>query len=198
MSYVKPKIASEKFGVSVQTLRKWADKGQIDYIRGPGNGRLFNISSIIPTTTTTNENGKVIYCRVSCNKQKEDLERQVAYLKDKYPTHEVISEISSGINFKRKGIQRLLDRAINGSLKELVVAHKDRLCRIAWDHFNWLFVRLGVNVVVEDREEHSPETELADDLFTIIHVFSSRHYGQRRKYTSKRDAEQITEIETKN
>jgi putative resolvase len=193
--YVKPSIASKELGVSVQTLRIWADEGKIKYIRGAGNGRLYDTSSIT-NKEKNQETKKYIYCRVSCSKQKEDLERQISFLKEKYPTHIVITEIASGINFKRKKLQRILDESIKGCVSELVVAHKDRLCRISWDHFHWLFTRLGVNIIIEDREEHSPESELADDLFSIIHVFSCRHYGQRRNYTSRGLSEEITEEKT--
>ena len=196
-SYVKPAEASKKIGISVQTLRNWADEGKIKYIRTPGNGRLYDVNSITKESQLKTTGKKYIYCRVSCSKQKEDLERQIEFLTSKYPPeHIVLKEIASGINFKRKMLQRILDEAIKGNVKEIVVAHRDRLCRISWDHFFWLFTRLGVDIIVEDREEHSPEQELADDLFSIIHVFSSRHYGQRRNYTSKRTTEKTTEEET--
>ena len=184
MTYVKPKIASEELGVTVQTLRLWALEGKIKYITGPGRGRLYDTSSVTNERKLPSEN-KVIYCRVSSFKQKDDLERQINFLKEKYPTHQVVKDIGSGINFKRKGLQRILDETIKGNISEIVVAHKDRICRIAWEHFEWMFSYFGVNVVVEDREEHSPECELADDLFSIIHVFSSRHYGRRRGYTTQ-------------
>ena len=187
MNYVKPKIASKELGITVQTLRNWADTGKINFITGAGGGRLYDTKSITKKNTTSfsKEKFKYIYCRVSCSKQKDDLQRQISYLKEKYKHHIVVTDIASGINFKRKTLQRLLNEAINGNIEEIVVAHKDRLCRISWDHFQWLFSRLGVNIIVEDREEHSPESELAEDLFSIIHVFSCRHYGQRRNYTNK-------------
>jgi len=182
MNYVKPQIASKELGITIQTLRNWAKNDQIKFVTGPGGGRLYDTTSITlkePEKTSS----KYIYCRVSSSKQKDDLDRQINFLKEKYKEHSVITDIASGINFKRKGLKRLLDEAIKGNIREIVVAHKDRLCRISWDHFYWLFTRLGVNLIVEDREEHSPESELQDDLFSIIHVFSCRHYGQRRNYT---------------
>jgi len=196
MNYVKPKIASEELGISVQTLRNWADSNKINFITGPGGGRLYDTKSITKKGTPDTRK-KYIYCRVSCSKQKIDLQRQISYLKEKYKEHIVVTDIASGINFKRKALQRLLDEAINGNIEEIVVAHRDRLCRIAWDHFEWLFSRLGVDIIVEDREEHSPESELADDLFSIIHVFSCRHYGQRRNYTIKGIQGYNEETETK-
>lgn len=192
MSYVKPQVASKELGVSIQTLRNWAKNDQITFVTGPGGGRLYNTKSI---TFKQSENvpSKYIYCRVSCSKQKEDLQRQINFLKEKYKDHTVVTDIASGINFKRKGLKRILDEAIKGNIREIVVAHKDRLCRISWEHFHWLFTRLGVNIIVEDREEHSPESELQDDLFSIIHVFSCRHYGQRRNYTDKGISESKSE-----
>lgn len=184
MPYVKPKIASETLGITVEALRNWARQGKVKTIIGIGGHRLYDIDSIINPKT---DNGKqYIYCRVSSNKQKEDLERQVNYLSEKYPDHEVFKEIASGINFKRKVLQRILEEVFRGNVKRIVVAHRDRLCRIAWEHFFWLCEKFGTTIVVDSNEDHSsPETELAEDLMSIVHVFSCRHYGARRKYTRK-------------
>ena len=46
---------------------------------------------------------KIIYSRVSSRKQTDDLKRQTKYLQEKYPSHKVITDVGSGINFKRKG-----------------------------------------------------------------------------------------------
>jgi predicted site-specific integrase-resolvase len=114
------------------------------------------------------------------------LERQVNLLKEKYPEHIIFKEVASGINFKRKIFQRILDDVVNGSVKEVVVAHKDRLCRFAYEHFVWLFNKFDTSIVVDSEDnKHTPESELAEDLISIVHVFSSRHYGQRRKYTKR-------------
>ena len=194
MPYVKTKEACKHFGVHPDTVRKWAKEGRIEYTRvGVGGQRLYNLESfntrIEPIQKVCETKKKFIYCRVSTSKQKDDLERQVEYLKEKYPTHEVIKEIASGINFKRKGLNRLLDQCLEGMVSEVVVAHKDRLCRISFEHFNWLFDKFGVRLIVDCEDSKSTETELANDLMSIVHVFSSRHYGERRKYTTKRSQE---------
>ena len=76
---------------------------------------------------------KICYCRVSSYDQKEDLSRQIKFLKKKYPKHQVITDIGSGINFKRKGLLKLLNLAIENKLDEVVITYKDRLCRIGYD-----------------------------------------------------------------
>ncbi|MGL5936439.1 MAG: IS607 family transposase, partial [Cetobacterium sp.] len=186
--YVKAKEAKRRLNVSDVTLREWATTGQIEFIRvSDGGNRLYNVDKFIETRSnipdTPPEKKSYIYCRVSSSSQKEDLGRQVTYLQERYPTHEVIKDIGSGINFKRKGLNKILVNAMQGDVKEVVVAHRDRICRIAFDHFDWLFKQYGVNLIVENKQEYSPESEFNEDLFSIIHVFSARHYGLRRKYT---------------
>ena len=75
------------------------------------------------------QNECFVYARVSSPKQKEDLERQKQYLLSQFPNHHLISDIGSGINFKRPGLHSLLERSSRGLVKEVVVAHRDRLCR---------------------------------------------------------------------
>ena len=187
MPYVKPKVAREILGIGDQTLRIWAKQGRIKSILCNGR-RIYDVASF--TASTIKEEGKYIYCRVSSNKQKDDLERQVSYLSAKYPGHTVFKEIASGINFKRKVLRKILDDVVEGKVQEIVVAHRDRLCRIAWEHFSWLCEKFGTTIVVDGNDNHvTPEVELAEDLLSIVHVFSSRHYGQRRKYTAGRTKE---------
>jgi predicted site-specific integrase-resolvase len=197
VTYVKSKEARKQLGVSDTTLREWASSGQIKFIRASvGSNRLYNTEDFIKEREeNTDKRINYIYCRVSSYSQKEDLERQIGYLKERYPDHEIIKDIASGINFKRKGFNKILANTMQGLVKEVVVAHKDRLCRIAYDHFEWLFKFHGTNIIVEDKEEYSPESEFSEDLFSIIHVFSARHYGLRRKYTTKKSTvETIKEV----
>jgi len=119
---------------------------------------------------------------VSSAKQKDDLERQIASLRESHPEHEVVKDIGSGINFKRKGLRSLLERSLEGGLDEVVVAHRDRLCRFAFDLIEWLFTKHGTKLVVLDQDVASPESEseFTEDLLSIVHVFSCRYNGLRR------------------
>jgi len=192
MSYVGSKKARETLGVCAVTLRKWEKEGKIKSVRSPGNHRLYDVSTFVNCRKPDTKK-KYIYARVSTNKQKEDLERQIAYLKEDYPDHIVLKEIASGINFKRKVLNRLLEESHKGMVGEVVVSHRDRLCRIAFDHFAWLFELYRVNLVVVGEENFSPESEMCEDLFSIIHVFSCRHYGQRRRIRKEEPPEDSTE-----
>ena len=101
-------------------------------------------------------------------------------MQEAYPTHEVITDIGSGLNFKRKGLLRMVDDVMRGTVKEIVVSHRDRLCRFAFELIEHLCRRNGTRLVVKDQEIHSAEQELSEDLMAIVHVFSCRHHGMRR------------------
>jgi predicted site-specific integrase-resolvase len=116
----------------------------------------------------------------------DDLERQKDFFRHNYPDHELVTDIGSGINWKRKGLQTILDKGLSGDISEVVVAHRDRLCRFAFDLIEGILEKKGVKLIVLDREtEQSENKELADDILSIIHVYSCRQMGRRRYKVQK-------------
>ena len=105
--------------------------------------------------------------------------RQKDYLKSKYPNHEIISDIGSGINQKRKGLLSILEQSDKGIVEEVVVAHKDRLARFAFELIQLLLEKNGCKLVVLN-EPVSEEEKLTDDILSIIHIFSCRRMGKRK------------------
>lgn len=178
--YYTPRQASNILGVRVETLRQWDREGKIKTIRTAGQTRLYDISSVIGSTETERQKTTVLYCRVSSPKQKEDLKRQISYMKEKYPDSEVVRDVGSGINFKRKGLNTLLERSLSGEQLTVVVAYKDRLARFGYDLLERIFQRNGGRIVVLNEIIHSPEQELTQDLLTILHAFSCRLCGIRK------------------
>ncbi|CAN0517844.1 unnamed protein product, partial [Ectocarpus sp. 8 AP-2014] len=123
---------------------------------------------------------RIAYCRVSSSKQKDDLGRQVQSFQETHPEHEIVKDIGSGINFKRKGLLRVVDAILQGHVEEIVIAHRDRLCRFAFDFLEWICKRGNTRIVVQDKVIRSSEQELTEDLVAIIHVFSCKLHGSRR------------------
>jgi len=175
MRYVKLSEAVERTGLHPHTLRKYADSGAIQAIRTPTGQRLFNIDAFLADkfeTTTT-----ILYARVSSYKQKDDLERQIAYLKSKA----LITDISNGFNFKRKGLNALLERSLSGDKLIVVVAHRDRLARFGFELIEWLIQRNGGKVMVLSKSHFASSTaELSTDLLAILAVFAARMHGLRK------------------
>lgn len=176
MKYVKCGIAARQLGVHVNTLRNWANEGKVKTIRTPGNHRLYAVESLVKE----HDAETICYCRVSSQKQRDDLERQAAYMREKYPSAVVVCDIGSGLNFKRKGLRSILERLLCGDVLEIVVANRDRLARFGFDLIQFIAERNGGKIVVLDGTSHSPEEELTKDLLTILHVFSCRMHGLRK------------------
>ena len=76
---------------------------------------------------------KICYCRVSSVGQRDDLQRQIEYMKELYPSYEIMYDIGSGLNFKRKNLKKIINLAIANQIDEIVIAYKDRLCRFGYD-----------------------------------------------------------------
>ena len=122
----------------------------------------------------------ICYCRVSSAKQRDDLARRVSFMQSRYPEAEVITDIGSGLNFKRRGLLSLLDRLHRGEKLTIVVAYRDRLARFGVELIKRLIEQNGGELVVLKRVVHSPQEELAEDILTILNVFSARLNGLRR------------------
>jgi len=175
MKYIKGKEAREILGVSHNTLRKMADDGRIETIRVSGQ-RRYNVNGYLGL-----QQGQSIicYCRVSSNKQRDDLARQVAFMQEKYPQATIIKDIGSGLNFKRKGLEAILARAMRGDKLKVVVAHQDRLARFGYELIRFIIESNGGQLVVLSENSLSPTEELTKDLLNIIHMFSYRMHGLR-------------------
>lgn len=188
MSYVTPREAARLLGVNSRTLSRWEESGKIKAVKTPSGQRRYDIDSYIKEQSTGNTDEfatrTVLYARVSTHSQRDDLVRQTAALTERYPSGEVITEVGSGLNFRRRKLLAILERVIRGDIQMLVVAHKDRLARFGFELIEWLCEQFGCTVVVLYQQKHSPQTELMQDMLSVVHCFSSRLYGLR-KYEKK-------------
>ena len=175
MAYEASRIACKRLGVHENTLRSWANAGKIDHIRTESGQRRYDVDAFL---CGHGSSADVCYCRVSSRKQKDDLERQSGFMRERFPKAEIVTDIGSGLNFKRPGLRSLLERAMRGDKLRVVVAHRDRLCRFGFDLVRFVIERHGGEIVVLDDTKASPDKELVDDLLSIVHVFSCRLNGR--------------------
>jgi len=175
--YVPSRKASKLLGLHPNTLRRYADSGKIEYIRNNAGQRLYNVQTYIRGKSPAST---VCYCRVSSSKQKDDLARQVVYMQKQFPDAEIIKDVGSALNYKRRGLKTILDRLLCGDKLTLIVAHRDRLCRFGYELFKYLIEANGGQLLVLDDDTASPEQELTKDLLSILHVFSRKMHGLRR------------------
>lgn len=186
--------------VSDTTLHRWVEENKIRAIRTPAGQRRYYFSDIQVILNSHNhspQKQKIAYCRVSSSKQMDDLERQQSFFRQQFPDHQLVTDVASGINWKRKGLRSILERAMQGHLSEVVVAHRDRLCRFSFELLEWIFSSNGVKLVVLDKEEsQSTEYELANDILSIVHVYSCRQMGRRRYHNKMQKSQNIPDNES--
>lgn len=142
------------------------------------------------------------YARVSTHGQKDDLSRQIEFLRSTYPDAEIVSEVGSGLNFRRRKFLAILERVLSGDLKRLVIAYPDRLVRFGFELVEWICDRQKCELVVLNDRKLSPHNELVQDMLSIIHCFSSRLDGLRKyekllkEGVQKVPTEQVPETQT--
>ena len=182
MKYHSSKTVTKILGVTAQTLRNWDKEGKLkpSYIKSNGY-RYYSENSILSYTQErkTKKNLNVIgYARVSSKKQEDDLNRQIDYLKqyisNKYQTFEIISDIGSGINYNKKGLQKLIEKINRKEVDIIVVLYKDRLLRFGFELIEYFASLNNVKIEVLDKKDKSEEQELTEDLIQIITFFSSK------------------------
>jgi predicted site-specific integrase-resolvase len=146
MAYIPLRKAVAELGLHSNTLRRYADAGIIQTIRNAAGQRLFAVGAYLRQAADASV---VLYARVSSAKQRNDLVRQIERLRLAYPHAEVIQDIGGGLNFKRKGLQTLLERLLRGDKLRIVVAHRDRLARFGFDLFGFLVARNGGEIMFQ-------------------------------------------------
>jgi predicted site-specific integrase-resolvase len=198
-NFVSGKKASEILGVHQRTLYQWESKNQIETMRTPGGKRMYNVKKYLESkdenkvnlVKKTNNpeinklienNGKYLYARVSSLGQKEDLVRQEKLLKEKYPNYKLISDIGSGMNLNRKGLRTIIDKSIKGEVKEVVIVHKDRLCRYGYELIEDIIEKYsnGKIIILENLNKKEPKEELVEDVLQIMNIFVAKMNGLRK------------------
>jgi len=179
--YLKPGEVCGQLQISRRTLYTWTHSGKIKSVKTKGGQYRYHKEDIFTIEKNTFKQN-YCYCRVSTRGQLSDLERQVEFFQSKYPNHRIIRDIGPGLNFKRKGLKTILDEAIKGNIGEIVVTHKDRLCRFGFEIIEGLIEEnpyYAGRIVVLHKDEATPERELTNELLSIITVFSAWLHGLR-------------------
>jgi predicted site-specific integrase-resolvase len=195
---VKIGAAAEMLGTTPGTLRRWESTGELLPARKTKGGtRYYAIADLLAVNDASAPT--IGYARVSGQRQKDDLKRQqemlATYGAAKGWRMEVITDLGSGMNYHKPGLQRLIELILRRQLRRLVLTHKDRLLRFGAELVFALCEQQGVEVVIiHQGEQPSFEEELAQDVLEVITVFSARLYGSRSKQ-HRRMLEALTETE---
>ncbi|MGE5655182.1 MAG: IS607 family transposase [Actinomycetota bacterium] len=177
---------AELKGVSVDTIRRWENEGKIKSVRTNGGHRRYRLADFVEQKL-----GKTLaYARVSSQDQKHDLDRQEAvlssYCQSNGWNYEVIRDLGSGMNYRKKGLNKLLAAILEGDVARLVITHKDRLLRFGSELIFAVCEYHDIEVIILNKKEDATfEEDLASDVLEIITVFSARLYGSRSSKNKK-------------
>ena len=172
---------AKELGVSICTLRRWDKSGKLkSTLRTLGNHRRYLTLDIFKLKKTTRIN--IGYARVSSYDQKKDLQTQVNFLKkysieNKIPNFQVISDLGSGLNFKKKGLNTLISMILLSKIDTLYLTHKDRLLRFGTELIIHIAKQFNTKVMILHEQSETFETQLTKDVLEIITVFSAKLYG---------------------
>jgi predicted site-specific integrase-resolvase len=185
-STYSPQEFGQLIGRKTKTLQKWDREGILKAHRSPTNRRYYTHEQYLAYRgMIAPEQGLTIaYVRVSGAPQKPDLVNQRRALEVYCDQHalkvdEWMQDIGSGLSYKRKQFNQLMEMVELGQVRRILLAHQDRLVRFGYGYFEAFCQRHHTELVVIDGETLSPEQELAQDLMAILTVFSTRLHGLR-------------------
>lgn len=194
MKYYSIGQFAKAIGKTTKTLRNWDKNGKLKPVRVEDTGYRYysqeQLNHFLGLKSEKQINKKIIgYCRVSSHKQKDDLERQIenvkTYMYAKGYQFEIITDIGSGINYNKKGLNQIIDMVTNSEVEKIVVLYKDRLIRFGYELIGNLCNKFGTTIEIIDNTEKTEQQELVEDLVQIVTVFSCRLQGKRANKAKK-------------
>ena len=183
---------SKILGVSAQTLRNWDNNGKLHPHHTSSNGYRYYSKEQLQQVMKrkVNLNRIVVgYCRVSSNRKKEELEKQIEemkqYLTEQGKPFEIISDIGSGVNYKKKGLKELIKKISQNKVEKVVVLYKDRLVRVGFELLEYMASLYECEIEIIDATEEVEQQELVEDFIQVITMFHCKLKGRRVNQTRK-------------
>ena len=186
-------MACDVLGVCARTLRRWEHRGILIPYRTPGNHRRYDYDALLefrescvydpqPAAKT---GVAAVYARVSSPKQKEDLVRQVDFLracaKRDGLAARIYTDVWSGLNDARPGLLRLLRDGLNCRFDRVYLTYLGRLGRFGTRPLVEMLGVAGVDVkAVHVPEAQTFEQALVADVVALLTSFWGKLHRRRR------------------
>lgn len=189
--YYSIRVFSKMLGVTPQTLRNWDKLGKLKPHHTASNGYRYYSQEQLESITNVQREKRITigYCRVSSHKQKDDLERQCenmrTYLLAQGKPFKIIQDIGSGINYRNKGLVKLVELINDNNVDKVVILYKDRLLRFGFELVEEIATLHNCEIEIIDHIEKTEQQELVEDLIQIITVFSCKLQGKRAHKAKK-------------
>ena len=197
---MKSKEVLQILKITRPTLTKYVKEKLIKVTVMPNGYYDYNEDDVYNLFNRNIERKNVIYARVSTKKQKNDLENQIDLLKqycfsNGIKINNIFSDIASGISFeKRNDFFEMLDLIINRQVKTVIISYKDRLSRVGFNLFKYLFEKFGVKIIVisEVGSKKLDSQEIFEEIVSLLHCYSMKLYSKRKN----KNIEELITIDT--
>ena len=185
---MKAKEVLNLLRITRQTLTKYVKEGIIKVDVLPNGRYEYDEESVYAFLNKDVKRKTYIYARVSTSKQKHDLDNQIELLKqfcftNGYVISGIYADVASGISFeKRHQFFKMLDDIISNKVERVVITYKDRLSRVGFDLFYYLFQKYNCDIVVmsEVGSEKLDSQEIFEEIVSLLHCYSMRLYSKRK------------------
>jgi len=183
---LKPKEVCQKLGISYRTLQSYVKKGYIKPVILQSGKWRFREEDVEKLMGIVRKRKVILYARVSSNTQKDDLINQVKYLEENVKDYDqVITDVGSSLNMKRKGFLKLLRMILNNEVSKVAIAYPDVLVRFGFEIIEEICKAHNCEIVVLNKEDKTPEKELIEDLISILVSFNEKLQGMRKEKVRK-------------
>jgi len=183
---LRPKEVCQRLGISYATLREYVKKDYIQPVVLQSEKWRFREEDVERLMGIVRKRKVILYARVSSNTQKDDLINQVKYLEENVKDYDqVITDVGSSLNMKRKGFLKLLRMILNNEVSKIVIAYPDRLVMFGFEIIEEVCKAHNCELVVLNKEDKTPEQELIEDLISILVSFSEKLQGMRKEKVKK-------------
>lgn len=191
------KEAAQVLGVSSKTLRRWEKAGKIKSYRTQGGHRRFKVEDLSQRVNT--DLLTVCYSRINSKQSLDNLEKQVDCLESYCQyygwNYKVIKDIGSGVNYKNKGLIKLIELICNQKIERLILTQKDKLLRLGDNLIFTICELFEIEVIIVNcLETERIEDDLTEDFQEIISQLKDRLYGLHNPTNAKllEEVEKIT------
>ncbi len=174
--------------ISRPTLTKYVKEGIIEVEKLPNGRYEYDTESVYSFLNKDVKRKTYIYARISASAQTTELDNQIELLKqfcftNGYTISGIYSDIANGVSFeKRSNFLKMLDNIIDNKVERVVITHKDRLSRVAFDLFQHLFGKYNCEIVImnEVGSKKFDDQEISEEIISLLHCYPTRSYSKKK------------------
>ena len=182
-------------GKSSQTLRNWDRSGTLKPAVVNENGRKLYSKEQLDQFIKNEDRLVIGFCRVNRKSRSYELERQVQLLKeymdDQDWNYQIISEVGSGLDYKRKGLSEVLSLVLDHKVAKLIAVRRDSLVRYGYELIETICKANGCDV--EYMEDIVDSDDYCSDIASIIKFFNYDFEGKRADKAKRKIREFIAQ-----